>query len=158
MNRFTWLIFFMLLVPASAQATPTFPRALDTDIPTQFTPDCSVCHANGVTGFGTVTTPFGAAMRARGLVAGDLNALRTAVEALRAEATDSDGDGIPDISELEMGTDPNLPTGSKPMIYGCISQVATGARASSNAIAWAAFALAFAGVVRARNRQRKAQQ
>ena len=48
-------------------------------------------------------------MMSRGLVAQNLASLDTALDALAAEHTDSDGDGVPDIDELRTGSDPTWP-------------------------------------------------
>ena len=84
-------------------------------------PACTLCHETESGGFGTVTTPFGKSMMARGLVAQNLASLDTALDALAAEHTDSDGDGVPDIGELQAGSDPNVAGGGSvtPPSYGC---------------------------------------
>jgi uncharacterized protein (TIGR03382 family) len=56
---------------------------------------------------GTVTTPFGASLRTRGLVMYDNGSLRKALTALNTERVDSDADGTPDTEELKAGQDPN---------------------------------------------------
>ena len=102
--------------------TPNFPPAVEADVGMTQQPACALCHLGGVGQAGTVTTPFGQALRARGAVAYDENALKTALAALAAEMKDSDGDGVPDITELKNGTDPNVPSGgSAPIVpqYGC---------------------------------------
>lgn len=68
-----------------------------------------------------MTTPFGTAMRSRGLTAYDDASVRTALDALEAEHKDSDGDGTPDIAELRAGTNPNAAAGEEVVVpdYGC---------------------------------------
>ena len=102
--------------------TPNFPAAVQTDVGMAQQPNCALCHLGGVGQAGTVTTPFGQSLRARGAVAYDETSLRTALAALAGEMTDSDADGVPDITELKDGTDPNVPAGGSAPItpqYGC---------------------------------------
>lgn len=100
----------LLMISAPAWATDAFPAAIQTklglaDLP----PDlCSLCHTNGVTGTGTVNTPFGKAMRMNGLLPNDTASLNAALDALAAANIDSDGDGITDVAELMAGTSPNV--------------------------------------------------
>lgn len=119
----TIVVASLLLIAGSASATPNFPPEMNGHLTLGYEPPCSVCHLNGVTGLGTVTTPFGVSMRARGCVANDTGSLDTALDALAAEGTDSDSDGVGDIQELKDGTDPNVAGGAgastlKP-VYGC---------------------------------------
>lgn len=110
-----------MLAGGLANGSSIYPPEVRSHLGLGYTPDCSLCHANGQTGFGTVTTPFGTSMRARGLVAQNIGSLDTALDALAAEKTDSDHDGVPDIDELEAGTDPNVAGGGQvtPPSYGC---------------------------------------
>ncbi len=80
-------------------------------------PACALCHQGGVTGRGTVTTPFGAALRERGLLANDEASLATAWAAMRG--VDSDGDGTTDTDELTSGADPNAGATTLTPEYGC---------------------------------------
>ena len=67
-------------------------------------------------------TPFGLAMRARGLVAYDENSLNMALEQMAKDNVDSDGDAMSDLDELRAGRDPNVPgtgTGIENILYGC---------------------------------------
>lgn len=101
-----------VLAAAPALASSTFPVALRGHLSLAGAPPpCALCHTNGITGPGTVNTPFGRALRMRGAVGLDEARLRTALDTMRTDAVDSDGDGAPDIVELESGTDPNVPDG-----------------------------------------------
>ena len=115
------LLLLAVLGVGAAHASSIYPPEIRNHLSLSYTPDCSLCHANGQTGFGTVTTPFGKSMRARGLVAQNIASLDTALDALAAERTDSDGDGVPDIDELKAGTNPNVAGGGDvpPPSYGC---------------------------------------
>lgn len=113
----------MLLV-AFALASATYPGGLVTDLSMPCTPACTVCHATSGGGAGTVTQPFGVAMKARGLGGGsDSNSLVSALTKMTADGVDSDGDGIIDTDALAQGIDPNTATsfcgnGVLP-VYGC---------------------------------------
>ena len=109
----------LLLLAMPAQATPNFPGAIQRTLGAAQTPACAICHAGGVTGRGTVTTPFGQAMRARGLVAGDAASLAQALTRMETDKVDSNGDGTPDVDELRAGKDPNLEAGQLQVGYGC---------------------------------------
>lgn len=81
-------------------------------------PNCDVCH-QGVQSRGTVTTPFGTAMRERGLVAYDEASLRAAWASMGG--VESDGDGVPDVDEIKAGKNPNVSEMSALVLpeYGC---------------------------------------
>jgi thrombospondin type 3 repeat protein len=115
------LLAVTVLAAALAHASSIFPPEVRTHLALSYTPACTLCHNTPSGGFGTVTTPFGKSMIARGLVAQNLQSLDTALDALAAEKKDSDGDGVPDIDELKAGTDPNVAGGGTypPPSYGC---------------------------------------
>ena len=71
-----------LLGMGLAHASSTYPAEIQKQLALNSPPQCGICHANGVTGYGTVTTPFGEAMRARGLVCCNITSLDTALQAL----------------------------------------------------------------------------
>lgn len=102
-------LLFVGLLALPAGATAEYPGAIQTrfDMPTP--PLCDTCHTNGITAQGTVTTPVGTSLRARGLVANDVASLNTALDALANEMVDSDGDGVSDVVEFMNGTNPNKP-------------------------------------------------
>jgi len=96
------------LFPAAAQATSNFPEIVKQQTGAPDLPFCDLCHSQGITGRGTVTTPFGAYMRSLGLVANQSNSLIKALNANKAAGSDVDGDGTGDWDELAVGRDPNV--------------------------------------------------
>lgn len=110
-----------VLVGGLAHGSSIYPPEVRAHLSLSYTPACTLCHETQSGGFGTVKTPFGKSMMARGLVAQNLSSLDTALDALAAEHTDSDGDGIGDIDELKAGSDPNVAGGGSvtPPTYGC---------------------------------------
>ncbi|HVJ94264.1 MAG TPA: thrombospondin type 3 repeat-containing protein [Labilithrix sp.] len=139
-----------------ARATPTFPDVIEEKLGLTTQLRCSLCHA-GTPSRGTVSTPFGRAMRSRGMEAYDENSVRVAIDALTAEKKDSDGDGVSDVDELKEGTDPNATAGEERVIpeYGCASTSRTAGTSSPTVIFLPALALA-AFVRRTRRHRRSA--
>ena len=149
----------LLVAPSAAFATERFPGEVAAALPGISIPDCGLCHAGGTTGRGTASTPFGLAMRARGLTVGDSGSVARAIEKMVADGVDSDGDGTTDIDELTMGSNPNLPAGANapPSIqYGC-AQVAPGNAASSVHGAPFVAGLAIVGIALRRARARRSR-
>ncbi|WP_095975895.1 hypothetical protein [Melittangium boletus] len=95
-----------LLGATSAWATGTFPNVVRSELALSSFPSCTLCH-QGNPAVGTVVTPFGTSMRAKGLIFYDEASLKKALATLDAEKVDSDADGVPDIEELKTGRDPN---------------------------------------------------
>lgn len=102
-------LFLLVVAAAPAWATATFPTAIKTKLGLAAEPpqSCGVCHRNNQLGSGTVTTPFGASMRAAGLLPNNETSLNSALDTLETNMTDSDMDGVPDVTELRNVTDPN---------------------------------------------------
>lgn len=128
----TRLTLLFVLSATAAHASDVYPLTIqgkyDIDpVPQQ----CALCHTNGITGFGTVNTPFGVTLRDRGLTSADEVLLDQLLDELEAEGTDSDSDGTSDIDELRAGTDPSYneelglgPDGLPKLQWGCGAQVA----------------------------------
>jgi hypothetical protein len=98
-------------------------------------------------------------MKARGLRANDAASLTTALNQLVTDQVDSDHDGVTDVEELTVGSDPNLAAAtsdggppSGPMLpppsYGCSGSGGGVMPLAVWAIAWAGF-LSFGGRRRA---------
>jgi hypothetical protein len=123
-----------VLAGGLAHGSSIYPPEVRAHLSLSYTPACTLCHETESGGFGTVTKPFGKSMMARGLVAQNLGSLDTALDALAAEHTDSDHDGVGDIDELKAGADPNVAGGGSvtPPSYGCFD--ASGQRSSPLAL------------------------
>jgi hypothetical protein len=150
------LSFIVCTVNAStAHATPNFPGAIQTHLKAPSPPTCEVCHV-GQKSSGTVTTLFGVSMRGRGLVKYDEASLRTALDALKAEKTDSNKDGTTDIDALTAGNDPNASSGdggagivpAAPIEYGCANM--SGQPRTNRASLYGSLALLAVAVMRRR--------
>jgi len=90
-----------------AQGTPDFTGEIQNTLSSPTAPPCTLCHTKSAGGDGTVKTPFGSNFLSQGLRAHDKSKLRKLLASAETKATDSDGDGVPDITELKAGTDPN---------------------------------------------------
>jgi hypothetical protein len=101
----------LFAAPNVAHATAGFPGEIQSHLALAAQPSqsCSLCHTTGSAGGkGTVNTPFGVSVRGHGAVANDNAALDSALDGMAKDSTDSDGDKVPDITELKNGTDPNV--------------------------------------------------
>lgn len=110
-----------LATATPARASSDYPGEITKQLSLSYTPDCAICHQNGVTGLGTVTTAFGEAMRAQGLVCCDIPSLDAALAALESQ-------GSPYIADLKKNLDPNdtNESASSPLTYGCFNVTGQG--------------------------------
>ncbi len=138
----------ILAAAALLFASPIFPAEVQTHLSLGSAPQCTLCHQTLAGGLGTVTRPFGMTLMARGCQAGDLVSLDNALDAMAGEPTDSDGDGVGDIAELQAGTNPNGGEGPEPE-YGCFGRIGP---ARPPALGASVVALAIASLVRRRRR------
>ena len=138
-----------LLWTEDASASSSYPAEIQSQLALSYTPVCAICHENGVTGYGTVTTPFGEAMRAVGLVCCSIPSLDGALAALEAENS-------PYITYLKQGLDPNNPGAGTvpPPSYGCFS--VTGQAPSAGASGTVFLAVTALFLRRSRKARRKA--
>jgi hypothetical protein len=130
-SAFAGTSFLLFGLGLPAVASPRLPGEVRQDLGLSYTPQCSLCHIRGNTGAGTEIQPFVLSAKGFGF-GGQQDTLRTALLQMADAGTDSDSDGIPDITELLQGTDPNVygpvpfSTESDPS-YGCASVGASGA-------------------------------
>ena len=140
--------------PNAAHAIPPYPGDLQTALDLSYTPQCALCHQGGVTGLGTVTTPFGVSMRKYGLT-DDPSTFTGALDQMESNNVDSVGRGFSDIEALKMDINPDtvppnaIPTSPLPPSYGCSASGAGATRGSF----WMAGMIAMLGVTRRRNRK-----
>ena len=138
-----------MTIASPARAVPEFPPSIRSDLSLSYDPPCRLCHIQGTTGAGTVATPFGLSMLAHGLTE-ERSTLSPALMALRADNIDSDGDGVPDITELVENTDPNTPVdvalSSDGPTFGCSASGIDGGRLAVSL----ALLIAIAGATRRR--------
>lgn len=132
-----------LVLGSTALASPQYPTDIQTKYMLSAPPpqSCTLCHP-GSTGTGTATAPLARALQARGLTGGDTTALNMALDTLETDMVDSDSDGVIDVQELRMGSNPNVadqgtgggmgggggtgggPVVLPPLTYGCGANVA----------------------------------
>jgi hypothetical protein len=142
-----WLGLTLAVVLASgpsAEAKEEYPREMARHLAAATDPPCGVCHQDGKTGKDTLVTPFAWAMRARGLTSQD--SLLGALDRVRADAVDSDGDGTTDVDELIAGTDPNS-AASTPAMPGTVRDPQLGCAVARGSRVGGAGTLAFATLV-----------
>lgn len=109
MSRPHSLSLLALLVATSAGATSNYPGTIKNTLELQRVPQCTLCHATNAGGAGTSNSPFSLSLQAAGLTGGgDLDGLNAALAKLEMDGTDSDMDGVADITELRNGTNPNV--------------------------------------------------
>lgn len=130
------LSFACLLFASAAHAHPDFPSDVAKDLGLAAPPDCSICHQGSVQSAATAIQPFVNVLRQLGLSdADDATSLKNALEADEACQIDSDGDGVPDITELKRGTNPS--DGPGPPRSGCSAAEGGGATAiSAEPVTW----------------------
>lgn len=134
-----------LLFPADARASATYPDSLKNALGMPCAPPCTLCHQDNKGGYGTATKPFAQSMKNAGLFGASPSTLQPALDKLKADGTDSDSDGMPDIAELEQGRDPDV-SGAGALCgpsYGCGARVAPrrasdGSGAAAVLAVWAA--------------------
>jgi len=122
-------ILAIMSTVSAAKASPQYPIELRTALDLNYTPSCTLCHSSAsASSAGPVDTPFGKSMVARGLRgasapydggtetdAGTVDpSLVAAIEAMRKDEVDSDGDGMEDLDELSWRGDPNAYDGLRP--------------------------------------------
>ena len=118
-----------LLAARASSASPTYPDDLAKDLSLADAPACTLCHEASDAAIGPADTLFARSMEARGLVGGDdADSVAKALEAMRHDDVDSDGDGARDLDELAWGGDPNAadvpassPAQREGPKYGCAS-------------------------------------
>jgi hypothetical protein len=149
---------------SAALASPSHPGTVQGKLMLSAAPQCLLCH-EGSPGAGTVKTPFGLSIRARGAQGGgDSASINAAIDKLIAEKVDSDRDCATDVDELKAGTDPNsgtlcadagppsTPPGTTepppPPEYGCVANVSSApASGTSQAASFVACSTLFAAIV-----------
>jgi hypothetical protein len=107
-NRCSSTLAFALLGlvwSSIAHAEREFPAVIQADLELSYEVPCSVCHLKESTGAATARTPFALALKARDFT--DEGSLSSALARLKADNFDTDGDGVSDVEELKVGTDPN---------------------------------------------------
>jgi hypothetical protein len=151
-----------LLSARGALASPTYPDDIQQDLGLSYKPACTICHDTNSGGTGTANKPFAKSMKAAGLTGGSNAAsLKAALDKLKADKTDSDGDGTPDIDELIAGTDPNqaggggASTAAPDPTFGCVAQIAP--LGAGGRRAWLPIAVAGAGLLAAAARRRRGE-
>ena len=108
MSRLLFLAF-LLTLSGIARATETYPEFVQSELGLAAAPECTLCHLTNEGQENTVRRPFGLQVLSHnGMGGGSRGSIRSALQAMEADGTDSDGDGRLDIPELQAGGDPNI--------------------------------------------------
>lgn len=102
------------LTSTTAWATPEFPTVIQSKLLLAAAPPCTICHLSLIGGQGTVKTPFGMNLMARGLIPFDDDSLANALMLMDDGGVVSANGCRSDIDELKVGSDPNHPTDVAP--------------------------------------------
>jgi hypothetical protein len=97
----------MALVTQKAAASSDYPDLIKNKFGLARAPDCTLCHSDDNGGNGTIVKWFGLTMQDLGVQGKRPDLLDAALDRDRDDEIDSDADGIPDVEELQSGTDPN---------------------------------------------------
>ena len=150
------LVASALFVGSSARAQPNYPAVIQDYLQAVRKPPCKICHADGVTGFGTVTTDFAKNMLTADIKPYNEDSVREALRSLDLSNKISNKyrKDPKDVEVLRRGGDPN---DENPIYliedpqYGCGG--ATFAARSS--VAWPASLLVVLGLALARRRAKR---
>ena len=144
----------VLLLAASREtaASPPYPAEIEKTLGSACAPQCTICHLNDEGGPDTAVQDFAVALQGgHGLEGGvNLAALRGALSSAESAGLDVDGDDVPDIDELTLGTNPNDPEdgpacGAPEPEHGCTCRVGSSRRSTPDGLAGAgALAVALA--------------
>ncbi|MEZ4227435.1 MAG: hypothetical protein R3B13_41235 [Polyangiaceae bacterium] len=149
------LVFTLsLLTAGSAQARPEFPQAVQDAADAPCLPQCSLCHRD-TSGGGVADQPFAQSLLSQGDGNGE-EGIVAAMDRMRQQNMDSDGDGTSDIDELSQGKDPNYAGDALVCLpdVGCGARVARApAEQGMGAVLTALAALALAHLRRRRRAQ-----
>ena len=137
---------------ATALASEPFPAELAAKVPSLgCVPQCTLCHFQNP-GMPPAAQPFAMTLKSKGgPIAPQNTALLDAALANLKTVTpppDSDGDGTPDYTELENGTNPNIADASATLCsitpqYGCGATIAAKPRSRTGADTTATLAATF---------------
>ena len=145
-----WISF---AVPA--RASSDYPGIVQQHLSMPCTPQCTICHRDLLGGRGTVVKPFGISMLEAGLTFSTPDSVDPALDDLDMRMVDSDNDGVPDITELRQGDDPNAAgqdslCGQTGPRYGCGAHIAP--EPEPRSAAWAVALAAVFGLAARRRR------
>jgi hypothetical protein len=145
----------VLALPDEARASATYPAALAAAANMPCVPPCTICHANNSGGIGTAIKPFATSMKGAGLMPKDDSLIPPALDNLKSQKIDSDGDGVIDVEELAAGDDPNTKGAGNICggpTYGCGARIEPRGELDGGA---AVLALATAAALLALGRRRR---
>jgi hypothetical protein len=106
---------FVLAIATPAAASKEYPDVLKKALNVSTLPvagdGCQMCHKDDNGGEHTINKRFGTTLESFGLKSQDPNSLIGALRLDQAQGSDSDGDGVPDVQEIQAGTNPSVPNG-----------------------------------------------
>lgn len=152
-----------LFIVEPAEANPEYPMLLSQNVPMPCVPQCTLCHATLIGGpgnelsYGIVTTWKNPEITMGSVIDGSAETLVPTLMAIRAlnPPLDSDKDGIPDLTELMNGDNPDIAgtaslCGNAGPVYGCARVEPKGHVDNAAAVSSAVVLLMGIGVLRRR--------